>query len=103
VAWACSCIYHVSEDNVGEEAAWLIVDGSIVERCIVLPCFVLTCITLHCTASGCICFLFCVVSVRLSEGKGCGCGHGWNGIEIPFALFIEFLLQVCTCLVSSHT
>jgi hypothetical protein len=79
----------VYEDDVGEEAAWLIVkDGLIVGRCVVLSCS-----ALHCFAAlGCMFFVFlCCVRVRLSEGKGCGCGHGWNGIEIPFALFIEFL------------
>jgi hypothetical protein len=90
----------VYEDDVGEEAAWLIVkDGLIVGRCVVLYCS-----ALHCFASGCIglhvfgCFV-CLLGCGFQRArKGCGCGHGWNGIEIPFALFIEFLLQVFTCL-----
>jgi hypothetical protein len=35
-------------------------------------------------------------------GQGCGCGHGWNGIEYPLRLFLYCIMRKCLLACGSH-
>jgi hypothetical protein len=77
---ACGCFCHVSEDDVGQEAARLMV-GVLVRparHCLALICPVLHGIALQRVAA--LFSVFCRQGVA-SDWQGCDCGHGWNGIE----------------------
>jgi hypothetical protein len=97
VARACSCIYHLSEDDVGEEAAWLIVDdGLIVGRCIVRA--VLFCIALHCIGLHGLCFLFVLLGCGFRRARAAVAGMDGTASKYPLRCLLSFFAQVCTCL-----